>query len=164
MEGCECTVFLLFTKLFQGGVLGRSSESQVGRIATHLAGFHGFEDLVLIVLFLVLPHHSIHIVVGSARLGAMRLIYDHREAFIAEVFNAIHNKREFLNGGDNDLFAVLQCALQLRRLMGRSNNIFNLREFLDVIPQLLVQQSSICHDDNRVKQRLLDASPIRNLQ
>ena len=85
----------------------------------------------------------------------MCFIHNDCELFVAHICNTFNDERKFLNGSNDDSFTILQSRFQIRRFVGRSNNVFNFRKFFDVVSQLLVQQSSVGHYNYGVKQRLV---------
>ena len=115
MKRNENAVRGVLAKFLQGRIFGCGSKGEVGRVLTELAAFHGFEDCVLHVLrFFVLAfvvfHAQAHIegVSCFAALRRVGFIDNHREVSVGQIFNTVYDKWEFLNGGDNDLFAVFQ--------------------------------------------------------
>ena len=78
---------------------------------------HGLQDQILGVLHLLLgvylAHRRVHLAVGIPGLRAVCLIDDDRKALVAQIADAINDKRELLDGGDDDLLAVLKGRLEL---------------------------------------------------
>jgi hypothetical protein len=94
---------------------------------------------------------------GAAALAAVGLVDDDGEALVAEVGDAFDDVGEFLDGGDDDLFAVFQGRFQIRRAQRRGDDVLDLGEVLDVVAQLFVEQAAVGDDDDAVEQRLIQS-------
>jgi len=55
-------------------------------------------------------------------LRGVRLIDDDRKSFPGQVPHLLGDHREFLEGGDDDVFPVLQCFSQLLRIFSDGFN------------------------------------------
>jgi hypothetical protein len=106
VEGVELAVSGLAAKLLQRRRLGRGSERKVAGVLAHLALVHRRKNLVLHIhwLFTILARQGfVHLVSGHAGLGRVRLVDDDGELAVRQLPDAIHDERELLHRGDDDL-------------------------------------------------------------
>ena len=93
----------------------------------------------------------------------MRLINNHRKLFVSQISNAIHNKREFLNSGDDDFLTLLKRLAQFCRTQRRRNNVFHFRKIFNIVAQLFIQQTTVGNDNHRIKNRAVCLSTVCRL-
>ena len=66
--------------------------------------------------------------------------------------DAIHDERELLHRGDDDLLAKLKVVLQLLCALAVGNDVLGFREQLDVVLELGIQHAPVCHHHHGIKQ------------
>ena len=66
--------------------------------------------------------------------------------------DAIHDERELLHRGDDDLLAKLKVVLQLLCALAVGNDVLGFREQLDVVLELGIQHAPVCHYHHGIKQ------------
>ena len=85
----------------------------------------------------------------------MRLVdHDGEVAPAMLVADLVEDERELLHCGDDDLLPGLDEPPQIARVFGVSHGSADLGELLDVVPDLLVQDRPVGHDDDGVEDRL----------
>ena len=94
---------------------------------------------------------------GSGRLAALarvRLVDDDGEAPAAVlVADLVEDERELLDRRDDDLLAALDELAQVARVLGVADRRAHLRELLDRVADLLVEDAPVGDDDDRVEDR-----------
>ena len=96
-----------------------------------------------------------HLCGGLPALTGVRLVDDNRELAAAVlVADVIEDERELLHGRDDDLLAALDELLEIARVVGVADSRAHLRELLDGVFDLLVEQAAVRDDDHRIDHRL----------
>src|SRR5215212_8680488 len=84
----------------------------------------------------------------------MRLIDDDGKLAIpVRAPDVVQNKGKFLDGRDDDSFPAFDEPAEVAGMLGVSDSRPNLRELLDGVTNLLIEDAPIRHDDDRVEQR-----------
>src|SRR5207247_7899880 len=144
------------TKDLERLVLGRGGEGEVARVRQKLLRFHNAVDLVLkcLVVFLCSTCGQRHADGGRCApvLARVGLVDDNGE-LSASVLAAdlVEDKWEFLHRGDDDLLTTLNELLKVARMLGVANGGADLGKLLDGALDLLVQNTSVGDDDDRVE-------------
>lgn len=123
-----------------------------------LASFtHGI-DFILIILFFLRSQPrqgKVHLCQGAPTLTGMSLVDNDCEMIILVLCaNVRKDKWEFLHGGNDNPFPSLNCLSQITGMFCPRHSVAHLHKLLDVIPNLLVQNYSVCNDDNTVHKQL----------
>ena len=152
------------TEHFESFVLGRGREGKIRRVPKHFSSLYGLVYEVLNRIIVPLPRAVVilateclrHRISGLPALAGVSFVDDDREPTVSVlVTNLSEDKREFLDGRDDDLLAALDHFPKVRRVLRVANGRTDLRELLDGIPNLTVQDTPIGHDHDRVE------SPLR---
>jgi hypothetical protein len=157
---------ILRAKLFESGRLGGGGEGEVGGVAAHLAGRHAladlrfvvFEDLkegVLVVAVVLTTEGHVELVGSLTALGGVRLVDDDGEGFVAHVGDAIDDEGELLDGGGDQLLAVLEVGAEIGGAVGVGEEVLHLGELADVPVDLAVEDAAVGDDDDRIEEVVL---------
>ena len=170
VEREELSVFVLASEQFQGFVLGRAAEPEIGDVILRPPKFHlpdnprvhirYFRVVIIGALVRLYPSRQRYPQVARrlARLGGVDFINYHGEGFAFEFADGLGNHVELLNGGDDDVLARLQKASELRRVLVHTvNDALHLLRLLDGLLELLVEHAPIGDDNHGVE----DAVRIR---
>ena len=85
-------------------------------------------------------------------LAGMRLVYDDGKSTIpVRAPNVVENEGEFLDGRDDDLLSAFDEPAEVAGMLGVADSRTDLRELLDGVPTLLIEDVSVRHDDDRVE-------------
>ena len=80
---------------------------------------------------------------------------DGKIALTMLVADLIQDKREFLDGGDDDLLTAFDEPAQIAGMLGVPHSGAHLGILLDRVPDLFVQHAPVGDDDNRIKDVLI---------
>ena len=91
----------------------------------------------------------------------MRFVNDDGEiatsVFVADFFQ---DERELLNSGDDDFLALGDELAQVARTVGVPYGCPHLRELLDRLIDLAIQDHSVCHHDDGIEHRLVFVAEV----
>ena len=91
---------------------------------------------------------------GASALARVRLVDDDGEAPAAVLAaDLVEDERELLHRGDDDLLALGDELAQVARVLGVADGRAHLRELLDRVADLLVEDAPVGDDDDRVEDR-----------
>ena len=91
---------------------------------------------------------------GPPALARVRLVDDDREAPAAVLAaDLVEDERELLHRRDDDLLALGDELAQVARVLGVPDRRADLRELLDRVADLLVEDAPVGDDDDRVEDR-----------
>ena len=118
--------------------------------------YHGV-DLVFIIQFTVRSQSGkgqIHIGCIPPTLSRMGFVDDDGKGMVYMFLSDfLRNIRELLYCGHNDPLAVLDGLFQVARVLGPYDGILYLHELFNRIPDLLVQNPPVRHDNDRINHR-----------
>ena len=167
VEREELSVFVPASEQFQGFVLGRAAEPEIGDVILRAPEFHlpdnprvhiGYFRVVIIgaLVRLYPPRQRCPEVARRlAGLGGVDFVNNHGEGFAFEFADGLGNHVEFLYGGDDDVLAGFQEASELRRvLVNAVNDALHLLRLLDGLLELLVEHAPIGDHNHRVEDAL----------
>ncbi len=137
-------------------VLRRGGEGEVAGVGQQLLGLHQPVDPVLQRLVVVLgagrgKRHR-HRRRRAPALTRMRLVDDDGEAAPAVLGpDLVQDERKLLHRGDDDLLALGEKQAQVARVLRVPHRGAHLRELLDGVADLLVEDAPVGDDDDRVE-------------
>ena len=153
-------------------VLGRGRKGVEVGIGGHApAGHVALDEAVYFVLAVGsvggvgrAAEHPVGIGAHLTALAGMGLIDDDSEALVAQLAAHVgEDEGEFMDGGDDDLLAVLEVSAQLATGGSRAYDVIAVGEGAEVIAQLLVEVDAVGDEEDAVEEQPAVANQLHQL-